>query len=64
MNIDMITTNDLTTIYIRFQYHAHDTIKDDAYIIAVIENDHMVMYKDEITIKIATSKQLVKAILD
>ncbi|RKS87350.1 hypothetical protein DES39_0571 [Orbus hercynius] len=58
----MITINYLKTIYIRFQYNKHDIINNDSYIIDVVENDHMIMYKDEITIEIARFKQLIDAV--
>lgn len=58
----MITINYIKTIYIRFQYNENDVINDDSYIIDVTEKNCMVMYKDEITIEIATFKQLIDAV--
>lgn len=49
----MITIKYSKTIYIRFSHDAEHVINNDSYIIDVVENDHMVMYKDEITIEIA-----------
>lgn len=58
----MITINYLKPIYIRFSHDKEHEINNDSYIIDVVEDDHMVMYKDEITIEIARFKNLFDAV--
>lgn len=58
----MITIKYSKTIYIRFSHDTEHVINNDSYIIDVVENDHMVMYKDEIMIEIARFKHLIHAV--